>query len=434
MSKSAVTVIGGGLAGSEAAWQIAQRGVKVFLKEMRPYAFTLAHRTGWLAELVCSNSFRSNELNAAPGLLKEEMRRMGSLIVKCADTWQIPAGKALAVDREKFAQAVTEAVESHPLIEIVREEVVSIGKERPLVIASGPLTSPLLAAAIAELTGKDYLYFFDAVAPIVTLESLDLSVMFWASRYQEEAAYLNAPLNVEQYEKFYQALLTAERTPVKEFDRPCYFESCLPVEVLAERGKDTLRFGPMKPVGLRDPRTGREPYAVVQLRQDNREGTLFNLVGFQTQLRWEEQDRVFRLIPGLEKAEFVRYGVMHRNLYIHSPQLLLPTLQLRSDKEIFFAGQITGVEGYIESAASGLVAGINAARLVKGEELLIFPPQTAVGALCHYITTAVNPSFQPMHINFGLFPPLPVRVRDRKRRNLLFAERALKYLNDYTKF
>jgi len=434
MSEAAVTVIGGGLAGSEAAWQIARRGIKVVLKEMRPLASTLVHRTGWLAELVCSNSFRSNELTAAPGLLKEEMRRMNSLIISCADAWQVPAGKALAVDREKFARAVTEAVETHPLIEVVREEAVSIGEDRPLVIASGPLTSPPLAAAISELTGKDYLYFFDAVAPIVTLDSLDLSVMFWGSRYQGEGDYLNAPLNAEQYERFYQELLKAERAPVKEFDRPCYFESCLPIEVLAERGKDTLRFGPMKPVGLRDPRTGKEPYAVVQLRQDNREGTLFNLVGFQTQLRWEEQDRVLRLIPGLENAEFVRYGVMHRNLYIHSPQLLLPTFQLRNEPTIFFAGQITGVEGYIESAASGLVAGINAARLAKGEELLVFPPETALGALSHYITTAVNPHFQPMHINFGLFPPLPARIRDRKRRNALLAERALKYLDDYTEF
>ena len=434
-NQAAVTVIGGGLAGSEAAWQIARRGVEVRLIEMRPHQSTPAHHTPWLAELVCSNSLRSNELTNAAGLLKEELRRLKSLIIDCADRHRVPAGSALAVDRASFSQEVTHRIEQHPRITIERREAKSLDPQELTVVATGPLTSPAMADAIQSLTGEEYLYFYDAAAPIVTLESLDLSQMYWASRYgRGEADYLNAPLDCRQYQEFHRALRSAERHRGEDAGELRYFEGCMPVEVLADRGEETLRFGPMKPVGLPDPRTGREPYAVVQLRRDNREGTLLNLVGFQTQLKWPEQERVFRLIPGLKQAEFIRLGVIHRNTYLNSPRLLLPTLQLRRHPKLLFAGQITGVEGYIESTATGLLAGINAARLFKGQPPLALPPTTALGALCHYITSAVTPSFQPMNIAFGLLPPLPRRIKDKRRRNQALAERALQALENFMNF
>jgi len=402
---------------------------------MRPQVCTPAHHSEWLAELVCSNSLRSNELNSAPGLLKEEMRRLGSIIITCADSNRVPAGGALAVDREGFAHSVTKAIEDHPLIDLHREEVQEINPEEPVLIATGPLTSPVLAECLKNLTGEEYLSFYDASAPIVTLESLDPQRIYWASRYDKgEPAYLNCPMNEEEYRIFYEALISAERYQAKDGEDIRFFEGCMPVEVMADRGVDTLRFGPMKPVGLKDPRTGQIPHAVIQLRQDNREGTLFNLVGFQTQLKWPEQERTFRLIPGLEKAEFVRFGVIHRNSYLKSPSLLLPTLQMQKYPQVLFAGQLTGVEGYIESASNGLVAGINLARLVKGQEPLVFPQETAHGALCHYITTAIADSFRPMNIAFGLLPPLSQRIRDRGTRNKLLAERALKSIENYVNF
>jgi methylenetetrahydrofolate--tRNA-(uracil-5-)-methyltransferase len=378
---------------------------------------------------------RSNEQSSAPGLLKEEMRRLGSIIITCADTNQVPAGGALAVDREGFARSVTDAIENHPLIEVHREEVQEIDPLQPILIATGPLTSPVLADHLKDLTGEEYLSFYDASAPIVTLDSLDLERVYWASRYDKgEPAYLNCPMNEEEYRIFYEALVSAERHQGKACDDIRFFEGCMPVEVMADRGYDTLRFGPMKPVGLKNPRTEQIPFAVIQLRQDNREGTLFNLVGFQTQLKWPDQERVFRLIPGLERAEFVRFGVMHRNSYINSPALLLPTLQMQSHPKVFFAGQLTGVEGYIESASSGIVAGINLARMVKGQEMLVFSPETAHGALCHYITSALAASFRPMNIAFGLMPSLPHKVREKRLRNKLLAERALQQVENYVNF
>ncbi|MGB9662117.1 MAG: methylenetetrahydrofolate--tRNA-(uracil(54)-C(5))-methyltransferase (FADH(2)-oxidizing) TrmFO [Moorellaceae bacterium] len=426
MQEAALVVIGGGLAGCEAAWQAAARGIKVELWEMRPRKLTPAHHTSYLAELVCSNSLRSNELDNAAGLLKEEMRRAGSLIIEVAERHRVPAGKALAVDREGFAREITARIESHPLITVIREEMEEIPSGRTVIVATGPLTSPALTRALQELTGEAYLYFYDAAAPIVTAASLDWSKLFRASRYgRGEEDYLNCPLTEEEYYTFYEALLRAERHLPHPFEKEIYFEGCMPVEELARRGPETLRYGPMKPVGLTDPATGKQPFAVVQLRRDNLEGTLYNLVGFQTSLKWGEQDRVFRLIPALAQAEFVRYGVMHRNTYINSPRLLLPTLQLKKRPEVFWAGQITGVEGYIESAAMGLVAGINAARRLKGQEPLTLPRDTAHGALIHYITTADPERFQPMNINFGLLPPPDIRVRSRRQRNLHLAHRAL---------
>jgi methylenetetrahydrofolate--tRNA-(uracil-5-)-methyltransferase len=411
-----VTIIGGGLAGCEAAWQATRLGVRVVLWEMRPHQQTPVHRTGLLAELVCSNSLRARSLENAVGLLKEEMRRAGSLIIRCAEKTEVPAGGALAVDRERFAQEVTEAITSNPMIKLVREEVKEIPEARPLVIATGPLTSEALSSSLALLTGEDYLYFYDAAAPIVTRESLNMDKLFKASRYGKgEAAYLNAPMNEEEYYRFWKELVEAEVHQPKAFEEGRFFEGCLPIEVIARRGPDTLRFGPLKPVGLIDPRTGKEPFAVVQLRQDNKEGTLYNLVGFQTQLKWGEQKRVFRLIPGLENAEFVRYGVMHRNTFINGPRVLQPTLQMKRFSDIFFAGQITGVEGYVESAATGFIAGINSARLAQGRPVLIPPPETAHGALCWYVSTSSTPDFQPMNVNFGLFPPLEKRLPKRLR-------------------
>lgn len=430
MNGQEVTVVGAGLAGSEAAWQLAKRGIKVRLVEMRPTKFTPAHHTDKFAELVCSNSLRAASLENAVGLLKEEMRRLDSLIMRAADANRVPAGGALAVDREGFADFVTQTLSGHPNVTVERREITEI-PEGIVIIATGPLTSDALAARLGELTGAEHLYFYDAVAPIVTLESVDTSRCFWGSRYGKgEEAYLNCPLNEGEYERFWQELVNAERHPLKEFEELKVFEGCMPIEQMALRGRETLRYGPLKPVGLIDPRTGKQPYAVVQLRQDNREGTLYNLVGFQTQLKWSEQKRVFGLIPGLENAEFVRYGVMHRNTFIASPKVLAPTWQLKTDERLFIAGQVTGVEGYVESAASGLIAGINAARLAQGREPLVLPPITACGALAHYVTTASLGNFQPMNVNFGLFPPLERKIRNRRERNLALAERSLAWFDN----
>lgn len=431
----AVIIIGGGLAGSEAAWQLARRGVRVKLYEMRPRRLTPAHRTGNLAELVCSNSLRSRELTSAVGLLKEEMRRMGSLIMEAALVSEVPAGKALAVDRERFARYVTEKLESEPLVEIVREEVTEIPPEGLTIVATGPLTSEALAEDLRRLTGEDYFHFYDAIAPIVYADSINWDRVFRADRYGKgEGAYVNCPLTREEYERFVEALLSAEKVPLKDFEEPRYFEGCLPIEVMAERGPETLRYGPMKPVGLVDPRTGKEPYAVVQLRPENREGTLYNLVGFQTKLKYPEQERVFRMIPGLERAEFARYGSIHRNSFVCAPRVLLPTLQLKKAPRVFLAGQITGVEGYVESTAMGLIAGLNAARIVRGLEPVVPPPETAHGALIRYLMEADPRHFQPMNINWGLFPPLDLPPRRRKKipkreRYRLMAERALAVLS-----
>lgn len=425
-----VIVIGGGLAGSEAAWQAAQRGVDVLLYEMRPQHQTPAHCTGLLAELVCSNSLGSNLPDRAPGLLKEELRQVGSLILACADETAVPAGGALAVGREAFARRVTRRIESHPHIILRREEVTAIPPAGVVIIATGPLTSELLTRKIAALTGQEHLSFYDAMAPIVEADSVNLDVAFRASRYgrnmEEGGDYINCPLTQEEYDRFVKALLEAEQFPLREFEREdaSFFEACLPVEEIAHRGHRALAFGPLRPVGLTDPRTGKRPYAVVQLRQDNLAGTLYNMVGFQTNLRWPEQQRVFHLIPGLEKAEFVRYGQMHRNTFLNAPAVLLPTMQLRGEERIFFGGQLTGTEGYVASTASGLVAGINAARLLLGEPLLTFPPEIMLGALLHYVTHADPQHFQPMKPNFGLLPPLEERVRGKRQRRQAHLERA----------
>lgn len=431
-----LTVVGGGLAGSEAAWQAAGRGLRVILYEMRPGSNTPAHVTDRLAELVCSNSLGSNLPDRAPGLLKDELRRLGSLVVACADATAVPAGGALAVDREAFAALVTERVVAHPRIELRRQEVTSIPGEGLVIIATGPLTAPTLADQIATLTGSQHLYFYDAMAPIVSAESVDRSIAFRASRYgeaEEEGDYLNCPMNQVEYEHFVEALLAAETIPLREFERedPRFFEACLPVEELARRGPRALAFGPLKPVGLTDPRTGRRPYAVVQLRQDNQAATLYNMVGFQTNLKWGEQERVFRLIPGLAGAEFVRYGQMHRNTYVSAPALLKPTLQLRERPDLFFAGQIAGTEGYIGSVASGLVAGVNAARLAARQEPVAPPPETMIGALCHYVSGANPEGFQPMKANFGLLPPLDPPVRNKRARYAAYARRALETLERF---
>ncbi|WP_347490834.1 methylenetetrahydrofolate--tRNA-(uracil(54)-C(5))-methyltransferase (FADH(2)-oxidizing) TrmFO [Desulfoscipio sp. XC116] len=423
-----LVIIGAGLAGSEAAWQAVRRGVPVSLYEMRPQKSTPAHQTGYFAELVCSNSLRARALENAVGLLKEEMRRLDSLIMRCADQYNVPAGGALAVDRDGFAGAVTGMLENHPLVTVHREEYTDIINDVVLV-ASGPLTSDRLAEKIREFTGQEYLYFHDAVAPIVSLESINMDKVFWSSRYGKgEDDYMNCAMNESEYAAFQDALAAAERAPRKDFDQEINFEGCMPIEVLARRGKDTMRFGPLKPVGLVDPRTGKRPFAVVQLRRDNAAGTLLNIVGFQTHLKWSEQKRVFSMIPGLEQAEFVRYGVMHRNTYINSPVLLKPTYQCKLKEDLFFAGQLTGVEGYVESAASGLAAGINAALLIKGREPVVWPAQTAHGALAHYITSADARHFQPMNVTFGLFPPLEEKIRDKKRRHAMYAGRALEEL------
>lgn len=426
-----VTVIGAGLAGSEAAWQIASRGVPVTLYEMRPVRMTPAHRTEQFAELVCSNSLRASSLTNAVGVLKEEMRRLDSLIIREADKSAVPAGGALAVDRNLFSGGVTRALREHPLIEIRQEEVTDI-PDGIAIIATGPLTSPDLSARLKAMLGEEYLYFYDAAAPIVEKESIDMDKVFTASRYGKgDAAYLNCPMNEAEFDAFHEALVTAERAPLKDFEKEIYFEGCMPIEVLATRGKDTLRFGPLKPVGLTDPRTGRRPHAVVQLRQDNAAGTLYNLVGFQTHLKWGEQKRVLSLIPGLEQAEIVRYGVMHRNTFINSPRLLEATYRLKGSESLFVAGQMTGVEGYVESAAAGLVAGINAARLALGRPPVVLPGETVIGSLARYITETEPKHFQPMNANFGLLPPLAERIRNKKARYERLADRALAELDAF---
>ncbi len=426
-----ITIIGGGLAGCEAAWQAAQRGVTVALYEMKPHRFSPAHVLPGLSELVCSNSLRGESLENAVGLLKEELRRLGSLFMEAADATRVPAGGALAVDRELFSLYISEKIEPHPLVTVIRGEISHIPDSGIVVIASGPLTSESLASAIGELTG-DYLYFYDAIAPIVTAASIDFDKVFRASRYGkgEGDDYLNCPLNAEQYGAFVEALLEAEKVPARDFEKLVHFEGCMPVEELAGRGLDTLRFGPMKPVGLVDPRTDREPHAVVQLRLENRDGSMYNLVGFQTKLTYPEQKKIFRTIPGLEKAEFVRLGSMHRNTFINSPRLLRDTLQLKSDPRILFAGQITGVEGYVESAASGFLAGINAARLSRGKAATVPPATTASGALISHVTNTDYRHFQPMNVNYGLFPQLAGKVRKNERRARL-ADRALSDLAEW---
>ncbi|AEE96043.1 gid protein [Mahella australiensis 50-1 BON] len=423
-----VNVIGAGLAGSEAAWQIAQRGIDVNLFEMRPVHMTPAHTTDRFAELVCSNSLRSDRLENAVGLLKEEMRRLNSIIMIAADRCRIPAGGALAVDREGFSSFITDTLCSHPHINVMRREVDDIADDGITVIATGPLTSDVLAQRISAITGRHYLYFYDAVAPIVMYDTIDTNKAFKSSRYGRGNDYINCPMDKEQYERFWSELVNAQTAPLKDFDKQILFEGCMPIEEMARRGKDTLRFGPLKPVGIEV--EGYRPYAVVQLRQDNAEGTLYNMVGFQTHLKWGEQQRVFRLIPGLGNAEFVRYGVMHRNTYIHSPHLLLPTYQLRDKPNILFAGQITGVEGYVESASSGLVAGINAALLAVGRKPLVFPADTAIGSLAAYVSMYAGNDFQPMNANFGIMPPLSQRIKNKQQRNQAIAQRALQALED----
>jgi methylenetetrahydrofolate--tRNA-(uracil-5-)-methyltransferase len=470
-----IQVIGGGLAGSEAAWQAANAGVRVTLHEMRPARPTAVHKTDGLAELVCSNSFRGDKLDNAVGLLKEEMRRLGSLVMRAADEARVPAGAALAVDRERFSALVTQAIASHPLITIVREEIPRVPGSGggPVIIATGPLTSDALSADIARLVGAGHLYFYDAISPIVLASSIDVSKVFRASRWGRslrgrvdaqqgpppaaaaaaagptaappacgvddgEGDYLNCPFDAAEYARFYEALMGAEKAPLHEFDDPKFFEGCLPIEVMAARGVDTLRFGPMKTVGLPDPRTGREAYAVVQLRQDNLAGDHFSLVGFQTQMKWGEQARVLRLIPGLEAAEFVRFGMIHRNTYINGPTVLQPTWQTRQRPDLFFAGQISGVEGYVESAASGLLAGRNAAALVRGEAAAAMPRETAMGALAFYVANADPRHYQPSNITFGIMPPLAApsspggRVPKRKAdRKTAYADRALAALDTW---
>jgi methylenetetrahydrofolate--tRNA-(uracil-5-)-methyltransferase len=444
-----IHVIGGGLAGCEAAWQAVSLGVRVVLHEMRPGRATAVHKTGHLAELVCSNSLRGDKLDNAVGLLKEEMRRLGSIVMRAADDHRVPAGAALAVDREGFSRAMTDAIHSHPLITVLREEVPQLPADSsmfPLIVATGPLTSDSLSADIASLVGADHLYFYDAISPIVLAETIDMAKVFRASRWDRSLAprdacgvddgqgdYLNCPMSKEEYERFYDALTTAESATVHDFDRERFFEGCLPIEVMAHRGRDTLRFGPMKPVGLIDPRTGRPPYAVVQLRQDNLAGDHFSLVGFQTQLKWGEQARVLRLIPGLEQAEFARFGMVHRNTYINAPTVLLDTWQTRTRRDLFFAGQISGVEGYVESAASGLIAGRNAASLVLGEQPRVPPRTTAIGALAYYVSHADPRNYQPTNITFGIMAPgeSPNRRIGRLERKLAIAERALRDLDEW---
>ena len=426
-----LTIIGGGLAGCEAAWQAARRGVPVTLHEMKPEKFSPAHHLPGLAELVCSNSLRGDSLDNAVGLLKEELRRCGSLLMEAAEATRVPAGGALAVDRQLFSEYVTEKISSNPLIRVEHGEVAGIPLDGHVIIASGPLTSDALAEALAELTG-DRLYFYDAIAPIVAADSLDQGKVFYASRYGkgDGVDYLNCPLDESEYLRFVDELLRGEKVPARDFEKIVHFEGCMPVEELASRGVETLRFGPMKPVGLVDPRTGREPHAVIQLRAENREKTMYNLVGFQTKLTYGEQRRIFRLIPGLENVEFVRLGSMHRNTFINSPSLLHPSQQLKGDPRIIFAGQITGVEGYVESAASGFLAGMTAAALLQGRESAVPPPETALGALMAHITNADAKHFQPMNVNYGLFPELPGRVKKKERRQKL-AERALAALEEW---
>jgi methylenetetrahydrofolate--tRNA-(uracil-5-)-methyltransferase len=451
----AIRIVGGGLAGSEAAWQAASRGVPVTLYEMRPLRPTAVHKTDRLAELVCSNSFRGDKLDNAVGLLKEEMRRLDSLVMRAAEASRVPAGAALAVDRERFADIITRTLTSHPLVTIVRQEIAAIpesSEQDPVIVATGPLTSEALSADLARIVGADHLYFYDAISPIVLAESIDRSKVFRQSRWDRsfrgsqgsqgaqgaqgspadvcgvddgQGDYLNCPLTRDEYDAFYKALTTAESATVHDFDKEKFFEGCLPIEVMAHRGADTLRFGPMKPVGLTDPRTGREPYAAVQLRQDNLAGDHFSLVGFQTQIKWGDQARVLRMIPGLESAEFVRFGMVHRNTYVNGPTVLAETWQVRARPTLFFAGQMSGVEGYVESAASGLLAGINAAALAKGEAVSSPPRTTAIGALAYYVSHANPAHYEPSNITFGIIQSLDQAPRGRKLRNIALSERAL---------
>lgn len=424
-----VNVIGAGLAGSEAAYQLAKRGIQVKLYEMRPVKNTPAHHTKNFAELVCSNSLRADGLANAVGVLKEEMRILDSLIMKAADANAVPAGGALAVDREGFSGQITEFLSNHPNIEVIREELTEI-PEGPTIVATGPLTSDALSAYIREMTGHNSFYFYDAAAPIIEKDSINFDKVYLKSRYDKgEAAYLNCPMSEEEFNAWHEALINAEVVPVKEFEKEVFFEGCMPIEVMAKRGRQTVLFGPMKPVGLEDPKTGETPYAVVQLRQDNAAGTLYNLVGFQTHLKWGEQKRIVQMIPGLENAEIVRYGVMHRNSFINSPVLLRPTYQFKTREDLFFAGQLTGVEGYVESAASGMVAGINMAKYMLGEELIEFPRETAMGSMAYYITHTSQDGFQPMNANFGLFLDLPGRVK-KKEKKALYAARAIEKINE----
>jgi methylenetetrahydrofolate--tRNA-(uracil-5-)-methyltransferase len=424
MDERVVTVVGAGLAGSEAAWQLARRGVRVRLVEMRPVRMTAAHRTGGFAELVCSNSLRNATTETAVGVLKEEMRRLSSLVISAADGARVPAGAALAVDRDGFSAAITAALQAHPMVEIVRAEAEAL-PDGIAIVATGPLTSPALGDALANLIGPRDLYFYDAIAPIVTAESVDMSVAFRASRWGKGGDdYLNCPMSEAEYGAFVDAVVAAEKVALHPFEKPVYFEGCMPIEEMARRGRMTLAFGPMRPVGLLDPRRGRRPFAVVQLRQDDREGRLYNIVGFQTKMTYPEQRRVLRMIPGLERAEFVRLGSLHRNTFIDSPRLLMPTLQLRAREELLLAGQMIGVEGYVESAAAGLLAGINAARMVAGAPLVVPPRESALGSLVAYITDPERREFQPMNANYGLMPDLPVRARGRAKK-LAMGERAL---------
>ncbi len=441
-----VDIVGGGLAGCEAAWQVASRGIRVTLHEMRPTRATAVHKTHRLAELVCSNSFRGDKLDNAVGLLKAEMRRLGSLVLQAADASRVPAGAALAVDRERFSSVMTDSIASHPLITVVRGEVTSVPEssdESPVIIATGPLTSDALASQIARLVGGDHLYFYDAISPIVLAETIDRSKVFRASRWgrslgpaasscgagESDGDYLNCPLTREEYDRFYDALTRAESATVHDFDKERFFEGCLPIEVMAHRGHDTLRFGPMKPVGLVNPVTGREPYAAVQLRQDTLAADHFSLVGFQTQIKWGDQARVLKLIPGLESAEFVRFGMVHRNTYINGPRVLAETWQVRSRPSLFFAGQMSGVEGYVESAASGLIAGVNAAALARGGDASAPPRTTAIGALGYYASHANPERYDPSNITFGIMEPLAGSPPGKKQRNLAIAERALAALD-----
>ncbi len=430
-------IVGGGLAGTEAAWQAAELGIQVQLYEMRPQQKTPAHVTDQLAELVCSNSMGSFLPHKAPGLLKAELRGLGSMLLDCAERTAVPAGSSLAVDREGFARLVTEKIESHPQIELIREEVTAV-PDTPCIITTGPLTSVALTTSIGRLTGQSYLYFYDALSPIVNCETIDMSVSFRQSRYdkgeQIEGDYINCPMTREEYERFYEAIITAETITLRQFEQedPRFFEGCMPIEAMAKRGKDALAFGPMRPVGLVDPRTGKRPYAIVQLRQDNLAGTLYNIVGFQTNLKWGAQRKALRLIPGLENAEFMRYGMMHRNTYINSPQMLHPTMQFRRRADLFFAGQIVGVEGYVGNIAAGLVAGINAARLLNEQHPVIWPPTTMLGALCHYVTHADAKHFQPMKANFGLFAP-PQEKMNKSDRYHWYSQRALTAVRRFTR-
>lgn len=426
-----VNVIGAGLAGSEAAWQIANRGVKVRLYEMRPVKQTPAHHTENFAELVCTNSLRANQLTNGVGLLKEEMRQLNSVVMQAADKHNVPAGGALAVDRDSFSKAITAAVKNHPNVEVITEEVTSIPSGLT-VVATGPLTSDLLAKEIVNFTGDDGLYFYDAAAPIVAKDSLDMDKVYLKSRYDKgEAAYLNCPMTEEEFTAFHKELVNAEMAELHDFEDEKFFEGCMPIEEMASRGAKTMLFGPLKPVGLEDPKTGKEPFAVVQLRQDNAVGDLYNIVGFQTHLKWGEQKRVFSMIPGLENARFVRYGVMHRNTYLRSPEMMTATYQTKARSDLFFAGQMTGVEGYVESAASGLYAGINAARLALGQEPVVFPTETMMGAMAHYITHASKKNFQPINANFGIVPRLKQKIRDKRERNLQLSQRALTILDAF---